>query len=76
MTRFRMTATTLTAAGLVLAQPATAAARAAAPLSDSEQLADSPGAGAAFGAIAIVALISLLMLTGRHGSEDDRPTSP
>ena len=74
MTRFSNALAVLAAAGLLVAQPALAAARVGTAVGDSESLADSPGAGPAIGAIALVALLSLILLI--DGGDDDTPASP
>ena len=75
MTRLSNALAVLAAAGLLAAQPALASARVGAATGDGESLTDSPGAGPAIGAIALVALLSLILLIN-DGSDDDTPTSP
>ena len=75
MARFKYTMAALAAAGLAIAQPASAAVRTGAPIGDSE--AAAPGEGMIFGLLGLIGLVFLIMAISQSSDPTDAlPTSP
>ena len=75
MARFKYTVAALAAAGLALAQPASAAERTASPVAEAE--ADGPGATMIIGLLGLVGVIFAIMaLSNSSDPTDALPTSP
>jgi hypothetical protein len=75
MARFKYTMAALAAAGLALAQPASAAVRTGSPVGETE--AAAPGSTMVFGLLGLVGVVFAIMaLSNSSDPTDALPTSP